>query len=106
MAADTSTFPATDDGRSPASRRRFREELAQIPTRSHPVYGTCLAPTYPSQLLIALAQLADLPIGAWRGQASIGWRLDPSLVRRHRRPPAQGADLPLTRPGCEPSNES
>jgi hypothetical protein len=85
MVADKSIFPAANDARSPESRRRFREELAQIPTRSHPVYGSCLAPAYPSQLLIALAQLADLPIGAWRGQASIDWMLDPSLVRRYRR---------------------
>jgi hypothetical protein len=85
MVADKSIFPAANDGRSPESWRRFREELAQIPTRSHPVYGSCLAPAYPSQLLIALAQLADLPIGAWRGQASIDWMLDPSLVRRYRR---------------------
>jgi FRG domain len=68
-----------------ASRRRFREELKQIPTFDHEVYGSCLAPAYPSQLLIALGQLASLPIGAWRGQASIDWGVDPSLVRRFRR---------------------
>jgi hypothetical protein len=45
------------------------------------VYGSCLAPAYPSQLLIALGHLGGLPIGAWRGQASIEWDLDPSLVR-------------------------
>src|ERR1700722_7252546 len=95
MVADKSILPAANDGRSPESRRRFREELAQIPTRSHPVYGSCRAPAYPSQLLIALAQLADLPIGAWRGQASIDWMLDPSLVRRHRRPAAEGSAPPL-----------
>jgi len=50
----------------------------------HEVYGSCLAPVYPSQLLIALGQLASLPIGAWRGQASIDWGVDPSLVRRYR----------------------
>jgi hypothetical protein len=99
MGADKSILPAANDGRSPESRRRFREELAQIPTRSHPVYGSCLAPAYPSQLLIALAQLADLPIGAWRGQANIDWMLDPSLVRRHRRRAAEGAARPLTEVG-------
>jgi hypothetical protein len=65
-------------------QRRFAEELAQIPVLEHPVYGRCLAPAYPSQLFIALGQLADLPIGAWRGQASIDWGIDPSLVRRFR----------------------
>jgi hypothetical protein len=29
-----------------ASERRFREELKQIPTVNHEVYGTCIAPTY------------------------------------------------------------
>jgi hypothetical protein len=65
-------------------QRRFAEELAQIPVLGHPVYGRCLAPAYPSQLFIALGQLANLPIGAWRGQASIDWGIDPSLVRRFR----------------------
>jgi hypothetical protein len=86
---------ATDEG-SAASERRFREELAQIPTIHHPVYGRCLAPVYPSQLLIALGHLADLPIGAWRGQASIDWGLDPSLVRRFRRHHENGAGAALT----------
>jgi hypothetical protein len=67
-----------------AGQRRFREELERIPTVNHEVYGSCLAPAYPSQLLIALGQLANLPIGAWRGQASVDWDLDPSLVRRCR----------------------
>src|ERR1700748_2804669 len=67
-----------------AGRRRFREELARIPVRVHAVYGRCLAPTYPSQLFIALGQLASLPIGGWRGQADIDWGLDSSLVRRYR----------------------
>jgi hypothetical protein len=66
------------------AQRRFADELAQIPALDHPVYGRCLAPAYPSQLLIALGQLASLPIGAWRGQASIDWSLDSSLVRRFR----------------------
>jgi hypothetical protein len=71
---------------SPAvDQRRFREELERIPTLDHEVYGSCLAPAYPSQLLIALGHLASLSIGAWRGQASIDWGLDPSLVRRYRR---------------------
>ncbi len=84
-----------DEG-SGASRRRFREELAQIPTLRHAVYGNCLAPVYPSQLLIALGQLADLPIGAWRGQASIDWTLDPSLVRRFRQHREHARDAVLT----------
>lgn len=49
--------------------------------------------------MIALAQLADLPIGAWRGQASIDWRLDPSLVRRHRQRVVPGAAPQLTEAG-------
>jgi len=68
---DEITSPAAVSEEVAASRRRFREELQQIPTLNHEVYGTCLAPAYPSQLLIALGQLASLPIGAWRGQASI-----------------------------------
>jgi hypothetical protein len=56
----------------------------KIPTVSHELYGSCLAPTYPSQLLIALGHLASLPIGAWRGQASAEWGLDPALIRRYR----------------------
>lgn len=66
---ETSADVVGDDGEG-ASRRRFREELAQIPTLHHAVYGDCLAPVYPSQLLIALGQLADLPIGAWRSWVS------------------------------------
>jgi hypothetical protein len=72
-------------------RRRFEEQLARIPLTEHEIYGMCLAPSYPSQLLIALGQLASLPIGAWRGQASIQWRLDSSLVRRCREHPPPGA---------------
>jgi hypothetical protein len=65
--ADEITSPAAVSEEVAAGRRRFREELEQIPTRNHGVYGRCLAPAYPSQLLIALGQLARLPIGAWRG---------------------------------------
>lgn len=82
-----------------AGRRRFREELEQIPAIDHEVYGNCLAPAYPSQLLIALGQLASLPIGAWRGQASIDWGLDPSLVRRYRQHQTGRPGLVLTEPG-------
>jgi hypothetical protein len=82
--ADEVTSPAAVSEEVAASRRRFREELKQIPTLNHEVYGSCLAPAYPSQLLIALGHLASLPIGAWRGQASIDWGVDPSLVRRYR----------------------
>ena len=84
MHADEITSPASVSEEVAAGRRRFREELKQIPTLNHEVYGRCLAPAYPSQLLIALGQLASLPIGAWRGQASINWGVDPSLVRRYR----------------------
>ena len=65
---------------------------------SHEVYGSCLAPIYPSQLLIALGHLASLPIGAWRGQASVDWGLDPSLVRRYRQQQNR-PDSALTEPG-------
>jgi hypothetical protein len=82
--ADDITSLASVSEEVAAGRRRFREELKQIPTLDHEVYGSCLAPVYPSQLLIALGQLASLPIGAWRGQASIDWGVDPSLVRRYR----------------------
>ena len=84
MHADEIISPAAVGEEVAAGRRRFREELKQIPTLNHEVYGSCLAPAYPSQLLIALGQLASLPIGAWRGQASIDWGVDPSLVRRCR----------------------
>lgn len=79
--------------------RRFREELEKIPTVSHEVYGSCLAPMYPSQLLIALGHLASLPIGAWRGQASVEWGLDPSLVRRYRQHQMNRPGSVLTEPG-------
>jgi hypothetical protein len=69
--ADEITSSASAGDELAASRRRFREELEQIPTLDHEVYGSCLAPAYPSQLLISLGQLANLPIGAWRGQARI-----------------------------------
>jgi hypothetical protein len=95
MDADHGTSsPAAADG-----QRRFREELERIPTVSHEVYGSCLAPEYPSQLLIALGHLASLPIGAWRGQASIEWSLDPSLVRRYRLHPESGPGPAPTEPG-------
>jgi hypothetical protein len=57
------------------------------------VYGSCLAPTYPSQLFIALGQIASLPIGAWRGQADIDWKLDSALVRRYKQQPGQRQPL-------------
>jgi FRG domain len=79
-----SALPAAAGEEAAAGQRRFRAELEQIPTVSHKVYGSCLAPVYPSQLFIALGHLARLPIGAWRGQASVDWGLDPSLVRRYR----------------------
>jgi hypothetical protein len=79
MNADESTSPGADGEEAAVGQRRFRAELQKIPTVSHPVYGSCLAPEYPSQLLIALGHLGSLPIGAWRGQASIEWGLDPSL---------------------------
>jgi hypothetical protein len=95
MDADHGTSsPAAADG-----QRRFREELERIPTVSHEVYGSCLAPEYPSQLLIALGHLASLPIGAWRGQASIEWSPDPSLVRRYRLHPESGPGPAPTEPG-------
>ena len=84
MHADNNASPAAVSEGAAASERRFREELKRIPRVNHEVYGTCLAPTYPTQLLIALAQFATAGIGAWRGQASVDWGLDPSLVRRYR----------------------
>ena len=88
-----------------AGQRRFREELERIPTVDHDVYGTCLAPAYPSQLLIALGQLANLPIGAWRGQASVDWSLDPSLVRRCRQQ-ARGAGSAPTEAGLRAAEKA
>ena len=82
--ADEIISPTAVSAEAAAGQRRFREELKQIPTLNHEVYGSCLAPAYPSQLLIALGQLASLPIGAWRGQASIDWSVAPSLVRRYQ----------------------
>jgi hypothetical protein len=67
--ADKNSSSAGGSEEPDAGQRRFREELQRIPMVSHEVYGSCLAPAYPSQLLIALGQLASLPIGAWRGQA-------------------------------------
>ena len=103
MAAGYSEQMEADHGHSSAEtaddQRRFREGLERIPTVSHPVYGSCLAPEYPSQLLIALGHLASLPIGAWRGQASIDWSLDPSLVRRYRQHQEGGLGPAPTEPG-------
>jgi hypothetical protein len=99
MNADESTSPGADGEEAAVGQRRFRAELQKIPTVSHPVYGSCLAPEYPSQLLIALGHLGSLPIGAWRGQASIEWGLDPSLVRRYRRHQGSGPGSALTEPG-------
>jgi hypothetical protein len=79
-------------------QRGFRAELEMIPTVHHEVYGSCLASAYPSQLLIALGYLASLPIGAWRGQASADWSLDPPLVRRYRRHSQDGPGAALTEP--------
>ena len=59
MPADDITSLASVSEEVAAGRRRFREELKQIPTLDHEVYGSCLAPVYPSQLLIALGQLAS-----------------------------------------------
>jgi hypothetical protein len=80
------------------AKRRFREELKQIPTVNHQVYGTCLVPTCLTQLLIALDQLATAGIGAWRGQASVDWGLDPSLVRRYRQHHERRPGFTLTEP--------
>ncbi|HEX3960260.1 MAG TPA: FRG domain-containing protein [Trebonia sp.] len=99
MNRDESTSGAAASEEAAAGQRRFREELQKIPTISHQVYGSCLAPEYPSQLLIALGHFASLPIGAWRGQASIEWGLDPSLVRRYRRQQRTGPGSALTEPG-------
>jgi hypothetical protein len=93
------TSSAAADEDVAAGQRRFREELERIPTVDHAVYGACLAPAYPSQLLIALGQLARLPIGAWRGQASVDWGLDASLVRRYRQHPQGGPGSAPTEPG-------
>jgi hypothetical protein len=83
------------DDSTPA-RLRFREELEQIPRLEHEVYGSCLAPVYPSQLFIALGQLASLPIGAWRGQADIDWKLDSALVRRYKEQRSSAPQAALT----------
>ena len=96
--ADESAWPAAAGGDAAAGQRRFRAELGKIPMVSHEVYGSCLAPIYPSQLLIALGHLASLPIGAWRGQASVDWGLDPSLVRRYRQQENRPGSA-LTEPG-------
>jgi len=96
--ADKNTSPTAVSEEAAASERRFREELKQIPTVSHEVYGTGLAPAYLTQLLIALAQFARAGIGAWRGQASVEWGLDPSLVRRYRQHHERRPGLMLTEP--------
>jgi len=97
--ADNNASPAAVSEGAAASERRFREELKRIPRVNHEVYGTCLAPTYPTQLLIALAQFATAGIGAWRGQASVDWGLDPSLVRRYRLYHERRPGFALTEPG-------
>jgi hypothetical protein len=81
-----------------ATSERFREELKQIPTVNHQVYGTCLVPAYPTQLLTAIDQFATAGIGAWRGQASVDWGLDPSLVRRYRQHYGRRPGFTLTEP--------
>lgn len=73
-------------------------ELEQFPPVNHELWGTCIAPTYPTQLLIALGQFASLGIGAWRGQASVDWGLDSSLVRRYRRHHTRRPGFALTEP--------
>jgi hypothetical protein len=95
----TSSAAIGEDAAVAAGQRRFREELERIPTVHHAVYGSCLAPVYPSQLLIALGHFASLPIGAWRGQASVDWGLDPSLVRRYRQQHDGGPGSGPTEPG-------
>jgi hypothetical protein len=104
--ADEITSPTAVSEEVAAGRRRFREELKQIPTLNHEVYGNCLAPAYPSQLLIALGQLASLPIGAWRGQASIDWGVDPSLVRRYRQHHEDRLDSALNEPNIRAVEEA
>jgi FRG domain-containing protein len=96
--ADKNSSSAGGSEEPDAGQRRFREELQQIPMVSHEAYGSCLAPAYPSQLLIALGQLASLPIGAWRGQASADWALDPSQARRYRQHHASRPGSALTEP--------
>lgn len=48
------------------------------------LFGDLPAPRRLEQLALLLAQLAALGIGAWRGQASVEWPVDSSLVRRLR----------------------
>jgi hypothetical protein len=98
MHAHKNSSPTAVSEEAPASERRFREELRQIPTINHQVYGTCLVPTYPTQLLNAINQFATAGIGAWRGQASNDWGLDPSLVRRYRQHHERRPDFTLTEP--------
>jgi hypothetical protein len=57
MDADQGTSSPAVAAETADGQRRFREELERIPTVSHEVYGSCLAPEYPSQLLIALGHL-------------------------------------------------
>jgi hypothetical protein len=46
--------------------------------------------------VIALGLLANLNIGAWRGQASTGWAIHSSLARRYRQREWLGPDYKLT----------
>jgi hypothetical protein len=96
--ADNNASPTAVSEEAAASERRFREELKQIPTVNHEVYGTGIAPASSTQLLIALGQFARLGIGAWRGQASVEWGLDPSLVRRYRQHREKRPGFALTEP--------
>src|SRR5207253_294110 len=65
----------------PTSRELDR--LRAIPKVTSAIFGSMLAPATASDLFVALEQISILTAG-WRGQASINWRLDPSLVRRIR----------------------
>lgn len=67
--------------------RRWQEKWDEVPTEEVDLYGKVYAPKSVDQLMLLFSQLAMLDIGGWRGQADVGWRLDPSLVRRWR---AQG----------------
>src|SRR4051794_4515858 len=64
--------------------RRYRERLDEIPKTEHSLYGSLLAPEYSDQLFPLLGQFGALNIGAWRGQASAGWKIDSSLARRYK----------------------
>jgi FRG domain len=59
------------------------DRLKAIPNVTSAIFGSMLAPATASDLFVALKQISILTVG-WRGQASINWRLDPSLIRRIR----------------------